>query len=77
MFGYIRIIRVYGMEGGAAEEGEAKTRIIESSYRRQRYSLIGRHGTMAGCLAFEHLQIGYVGNHNFSGSSFIDSSSEP
>ena len=34
MFGYIRIIRVYGMEGAAAEEGEAQTRNIESSYRR-------------------------------------------
>jgi len=27
-------LRIYGMEGGAAEEGEAKTRIRESSYRR-------------------------------------------
>ena len=38
MFGYIRIIRVYGMEGAAAEEGEAQTRNIESSYRRCRRS---------------------------------------
>ena len=34
MSGYIRIIRIYGMEGGSAEEGEAKTRILKSSYRR-------------------------------------------
>ena len=27
-------LRIYGFEGGAPEEGEARTRIIESSYRR-------------------------------------------
>ena len=27
-------LRIYGFEGGAAEEGEAVTRIRESSYRR-------------------------------------------
>ena len=47
MFGYIRIIRVYGMEGAAAEEGEAQTRNIESSYRRR----MGRGGRTARFLA--------------------------
>ena len=43
MFGYIRIIRVYGMEGAAAEEGEAQTRNIESSYRRPtKYNAVTR-----------------------------------
>ena len=47
MSGYIRIIRVYGMEGAAAEEGEAQTRNIESSYRRL-VSAVGRARMGAG-----------------------------
>ena len=31
-------LRIYGFEGGAAEEGEAQTRIRESTFRRQMHS---------------------------------------